>query len=489
MALVNLPITKPYSNIDSQAKVLRMDSAQDITYEGLGDGAYIIRRRPGYSLFSDPGATEVVSAGIVRTGQGIFWSDRLAAVFVVSGGNLYKLASDGTATQLTGATLNTAQYVIFAEAQTTALVPFIYIAHGGTLRYTLGTTLATPTDANTPTAATFVTALNNRVWANNGGQDFYTTDTDPATGLADPFYWSDTDNPWRTAIKADNLSAMIAAWNEVALWGTQSIEYWQEDGVTPISPLVGATTEAGIVSPYTLTKTNETLFALAAMDGKRAVIRLENRAPKIISGDIDKELQGINTVSDAVMAPVFVGGVNFLILNFPTERKTWAYDLKNDMWNEWGAWNAPLSRYDDFPLAGSCYAKDWNKHLFLGRDGKVYEFSRNTYQDAGSEIRSVLRTGWVNHGTMRRKRSNTLFIKLKAYSPTAATVLMRWRNDGRPEWSNYVELAVGAESEETQFKRLSRMGTYRSRQYEFLMTDNADLALCGIMEEVKELPF
>ncbi len=487
MALIKLVIRKPNYNVEPQAKNLLMDSAQDCLYEAAGEDTYIIRRRPGYSLFSNPGASEVVSSGIVRTGQGIFWSDRLAAVFVVSGGNLYKLASGGTATQLTGATLNTARYVIFAEAQTTALVPFIYIAHGGTLRYTLGTTLATPTDVNTPTVATFVTALNNRVWANNGDQDFYTTDTDPATGLADPFYWSDTDNPWRTAIKTDNLSAMIAAWNEVALWGTQSIDYWQEDGVTPISPLVGATTEAGIVSPYTLVKTNETLFALAAMDGKRAVIRLENRSPKIISLDIDKELQSLNTVSDAIMAPVFVGGINCLVLNFPTERKTWAYDLKNDMWNEWGAWNNSFSRYDDFPLAGTCYAKDWNKHLLLGRDGKVYEMSRSTYQDNGSEIRTVLRTGWINHGTMRRKRSDVLFVKLKAYSSTPAVVSMRWRDDGRPEWSPYVEFNVGSESEETQFQSLTQMGIYRSRQYEFVMTDNADMALCGIMEEVKEL--
>lgn len=487
MALVNISIRKPNYNIDEQGKVLSFDSAKDCVYEGFGEGAYLIRRRPGYSLFSDPGAVEVYAAGVVRTGQGIYWSDRLAAAFVVAGGKLYKLDSAGTATEIAGAMLNTGQYVVFTEGQTLALSPFIYIAHGGTLRYTDGSTLMTPTDPNVPTAATFVASLNNRIWADNGGQDFYITDTDPATGLFDPFYWSLVDNPWRTAIKSDNLIAMLAAWNEVALWGTQTIEYWQEDGVNPISPLVGATTEAGILAAHSLVKANETLFALAAMDGKRAVIRLENRAPKIISGDIDRELQELDTVSDAKGALVFAGGVNFYILNFPTERKTWAYDLKLDMWNEWGNWNAPLARYDDFPIAGSCYAKAWNKHLFLSRDGKVYAISRDTFQDAESEIRSQLRTGWINHGTMHRKRSHQLYVKLKSYSPTAATVLMRWRNDGRPEWSPYMELAVGSESEETQFKKLTRMGIYRSRQYEFLMTDNADLALCGLMEEVEEL--
>jgi hypothetical protein len=31
------------------------------------------------------------------------------------------------------------------------------------------------------------------------------------------------------------------------------------------------------------------------------------------------------------------------------------------------------------------------------------------------------------------------------------------------------------------------MGIYRSRQYEIVMTDNADLAFCGMQEEVEEL--
>jgi hypothetical protein len=487
VALITLNITPPNYNVDSQAKVLSVDQARDCYYEKSAEGKYIIRRRPGHSLFANTGAPEVIVGGIVRTGQGIFWSDRLSAAFVVAGGNLYKLASDGTAAQIVGATLNTGRYAVFAEGQTLALAPFIYIAHGGTLRYTDGATLATPSDPNVPTSASFVATLNNRVWADNGGQDFYITDTDPATSLFDPFYWSMVDNPWRAAMKADTVQALIAAWNEVAVWGTQTIEYWQEDGVNPISPLVGATSEFGTTCPNTIVMADNTLFSLATMNGKRAVVKLSNRSPQIISGDIDRELQGYDTITDAVGALVFVGGINHYVLNFPSSKKTWAYDLKENLWTEWGTWNPSLARYDVFPIAGSCYAKAWNKHLFLGQDGNVYVTSRDVYRDGGSEIRTMIRTGWINHGTARRKRSKQLYVKLKSYSPTPASVLMRWRDDGRPEWSTYMELPVGSESEQTQFAKLNRMGMYRSRQYEFLMTDNADLALCGLSEEVEEL--
>jgi hypothetical protein len=318
-----------------------------------------------------------------------------------------------------------------------------------------------------------VASLNNRIFANNGGQDFYITDTNPVSGLLDPFYWSNVNNPWRAAQKADLLKALHAAWNEVSVWGTQTIEYWQEDGVNPISPLVGATSEVGIEAEYSIAQADNTLFALVTMGGKRAVVKMVNRAPQM--------------VSDANGALCFAGGLNAYILSFPTENKAWAYDLKEGIWTQWGQWNAPLSRYENFPIVGSCYAKAWNKHLFQATNGNIYAHSRTTYQDAGEDIRTLVRTGWIDHGTSHRKRSNRLIVKVKAYNPSAATVLLRHRDDGRPEWGPFMELAIGSESEQTHFIQIPRMGIYRSRQYEIVMTDNADLAFCGIQEEVEAL--
>lgn len=487
MALVTLPIQKPNWNVESQAKVMLIDEVHDAYYENTGEGHYCIRRRPGYSSFCN---LQAGSTPNVDSGQGIFWSDRFAAAFAVANGKLYRLTSVGVATQLTGATLNAVNKVIFAEGQDLALDPFIYIAHGGLLRHTDGATLSALTDAAAPTA-TFVVSLNNRFFADDtagaGGQDFLITDTNPGTGLIDPFYWSFASNPFRVAQKNDLLKAIHSGWNEVSMWGTQAIEYWQEDGVTPVSPLVGATSEAGIEAPYSLFMADNTLFALGTMGGKRAVMKMANRAPQIVSGDIDRELQSIDVVSDALGAGCFVGGVNTYLLNFPTGNVTWTYDLKEGIWTKWGTWNTGTGAYDSFPIVGSCYAKAWNKHLFIGTDGVVYQFSRDTFQDNGAEMRTMIRTGWINHGTSRRKNSRELTVKVKAYNSAPASILLRYRDDGRPEWSPYIELSLGSESEQTHYARLTRMGIYRSRQYEFLMTDNADLALMGIIEDVEAL--
>ena len=232
---------------------------------------------------------------------------------------------------------------------------------------------------------------------------------------------------------------------------------------------------------------DNTLFALCVIGGKRAVVKMANRAPQIISGDIDRELQELTTVSDANGALCFAGGLNAYILNFPTENATWVYDIKESIWTKWGEWSSGSATYNAFPIVASCYAKAWNKHLFIGTDGIVYQFSRDVYQDAGEEIRTLIRTGWINHGTSRRKRCKQLYVKVKAYRPADTTLLMRWRDDGRPEWSPYLNLPLEATSEQTHYAKLNRFGIYRSRQYEFVLTDNSDLALMGLLEEIEEL--
>jgi hypothetical protein len=132
------------------------------------------------------------------------------------------------------------------------------------------------------------------------------------------------------------------------------------------------------------------------------------------------------------------------------------------------------------------YAKSWNKHVMLGDNGVLYEASRSAYDDDGTPIRASIRTGWVDHGTWDRKRSDQLIIKLKGTLNSTVTtkILLRWRSDGFQEWSIPLELEIQAGAQNDHFCKLNRMGLYRSRQYEFIMTDAADLALTGFEEDL-----
>jgi len=381
---------------------------------------------------------------------------------------------------------------VFAEGQKVNLDLVLYLASGARLKYVdmMANTLNDPADGATP-SSTFVCNMNNRFYANDiyHDQDFLITDINPdlSPPQMDVTYWSFSDNPFRAAQKPDPLTGIFSSWNEVYLWGTQACEVWQEDGVNPISPLIGSIIEGGCAAPYSVVFANNTLIGLGNVMGKRAVMMIQGRTPKVISEPIANILQSYDVVSDAVGSLCFVGGLNVYLINFPSEDVTWAYDFKTDVWTKWCSWNIESAQHEQFHGIHSCYAKDWNAHVTMSDTGSLYEFDRDAFTDDGSVIRSSIRTGWVDHGSWDRKRSNQMIIKLKGSIQNDAKLVMRWRSDGFEDWSTPMEIDIKAGSQNDHFCKLNRMGMYRSRQYEFIMTDAADLALVGVEEDLEKM--
>lgn len=67
---------------------------------------------------------------------------------------------------------------------------------------------------------------------------------------------------------------------------------------------------------------------------------------------------------------------------------------------------------------------------------------------------------------------------------TDRKLLIRWRNDGRNEWSNYREVSLGAIGEYDIVRRLKSLGCYRTRQYEIVCTSGGPVTIAGIEEDV-----
>jgi hypothetical protein len=196
----------------------------------------------------------------------------------------------------------------------------------------------------------------------------------------------------------------------------------------------------------------------------------------------------MSTVSDATCDIISSGGIAVALFSFPTDNQSWAYDYKNDIWLKWGYYNIFSGTHDRFLGQHSCFAKSWNKHLIQSRlDGKIYEVTRNSFVDGTNPLVSYRRTAWVDKGTWKRKRSEQLFIKGKVYPKGASSYVLqlRWRDDGNPIWSNLMDLDINPDFQGDFIHPLNRMGMYRSRQYEFRMSDNVDFILSGAWEDVE----
>jgi hypothetical protein len=303
----------------------------------------------------------------------------------------------------------------------------------------------------------------------------------------DNSYWGSTDNPVTCDYKGDKLTALFTAWQEIYAWGTQGLQVFQDDGSTPFVNVPGAAGEAGLEAVYSVQKMDNTIFALCVVDKKRVVVKLQGRAPVVVSEPIANVLAEMETVSDAIGDIICVGGIAIYMLNFPTDNQTWVYDYKSDIWLRWGYFNATRGLHDRFIGQHSCFVKKWNKHLIMSRiDGKIYELSRNVFDDANNPMVSYRRTGWLDWGdTSKIKHSKELFIKTKTFADNGSTspkMLLRWRDDGYPVWSDFVELELDPKYFGDFIIYLTRMGQYRARQYEFRLSDEVDMALVNAQE-------
>lgn len=484
-----IPINeKPFYNTDAIANGIAANDMWDCYLEPVPGVGFVTRRRPGLLPFSN------VNTGM--PGDGIFWWDAAQLCVAVSGGRIFTLSQSGAVNEITGAPCIPGVPVVFSDGQQLNCTPFLYMASGKLIYSINGAQTVAPTDPLTP-PATHVDWIDSRFIANFPGTPrFAATDTNPLTLLLDNTYWSSTINPFRNTAKGDNIVALKVSWEEIYAMGSLGCEVWQDDFVTPFSTIPSAQMEIGLEAKYSVGRTESTFFALCVLDGERCVIKMVGRQPVIISDPISNLLSSMPTVSDAIGDLISVGGCSLYMLSFPSANQTWVYDHRHDTWCRWGYYNGDADNRDRFIGQHVCFCKPWNMVLCQSRiDGSIYQMSRSALDDAGTEMLPYRRTGWVKPSavpaggfmamsTDHRKRLQQLYIKGKPGLPGAGTLLlMRYRDDGRNEWSTWTELSFTTEMVEC----LTRQGTFRTRQWEFRFPSGCDTVLVSAEGSAAEL--
>ena len=482
---IPIPLSqRPYYNTESIAESIASDDMYDCYLESVPGVGYITRRRPGLITFSDVGTS--------KQGDGIFYWDAMGMVIAASNGKIFNVKSDGSCTQITGTFPgSTGTQVVFSDGQKLDGTPWLYMAAGGLVYTTDGITMTVPADVNTP-LSTHVSWINGRFIANEPGTNKWDfTDTNPSSGDIENDYWSSSDNPNTCEARGDKLMALYVAWEEIYAWGSAGNEIWHDDGSTPFSPIQGAFIEAGLEGIYAYGKIDNTIFALCVIEGKRVIVRMNARSPQIISEPIARILAELTDVSNAICDIISVGGLAIALFTFPIDGQSWAYDYKNDIWLRWGYYNLETAQHEAFLGQHSCFAKAWNKHLIQSRvDGKIYVLDRNYFKDGDNPMVSYRRTGWLDRGPYNRKRILQFIIKGKVYANNGddpSILMMRWRDNGDPVWSNYTDIPLNPDQQGIFIVPMNRMGIYRSRQYEFRLSDNVDMVIVGATEDIEGL--
>jgi len=467
MPWVDIPLPKlNYPSADSSELPQEVGGRMvDMFIDNLGN----YRSRPKLEEFVDLGTAAAV--------DGIFWSENREFALAVSGGSIFKLVHAGNPVDVTGDALTAGKKVIFDEDGTT-----IVMANGGRMvTYADPGATAFMADADAPIEVNHVAFLDGYMLANKLDTKRFPF-SDPTNILS----WAVLDF-FSAEGRPDNLEAVFVTEREIALFGRQSIEWWWNDG-SPFSRIETAFSDSGVGAVASIVQTDDEQYLL--LTDKRRVKIFKGRNSQDISAPVDSIIKKLVFPREGRGMFIKIGEQSFYVLAFPDDNKTIVVDLASGTWAEWGEWNVPNGSYDMFRGISYAFADKWDFHLIGDRNnGKIYKLSFDNTDDDGNTVRSLLRTGPIVHGSYNEKRCNAIKIRMKRSRGTGVTepkIALRWRDDGL-EWSNEIDVSLGKEGDSDYFALVTELGSYTSREWEFIHTFDTDFTLVNVKEDVEVL--
>lgn len=167
----------------------------------------------------------------------------------------------------------------------------------------------------------------------------------------------------------DNLVAIEVDHRELAQFGVKSIELWYNAGTTPY-PFAripsGGFIEIGCAAQKSVTKADNSFLWLA---NDLTVRRLDGNTPvRISTHAIEEQIAEFVRKDDAISFSITMAGHIFYVLTFPTDGRTFVYDITAQSWAErssygQGRW-APISY-------AFCYGKHYVQDSLTGRIGEL----------------------------------------------------------------------------------------------------------------------
>lgn len=280
----------------------------------------------------------------------------------------------------------------------------------------------------------------------------------------------------------DLLKAVVSYKGEIWALGERSAEVWYNAANAvgfPLSLRQGATIDIGISAPHSAVVAGSTLLWL---DDRRFLIQATGYTPTIVSSPaVSAKFQTYSKVDDAFGFAFKDRGHFFYQLTFPTEQKTWVYDIDGKMWHE-RSYRNPVTDTDARHLA-NCYSNFQNMNLVGAfNSGKIFKMSGDYYDDAGDPI---IRLRTNSHSTTELKQFTVHELTLHAETGKGTAtgtgsdpqITLRYSNDGGYTWSHHLARSLGKIGEYSTVPSWNRLGSGRQWVFELTYAEPTPLGL------------
>lgn len=393
-----------------------------------------------------------------------------------SGGRMFKILSDSTYTEITGAAMTSGYPVSVAD-----FGDDVYFASGGAIgSWTYGDATASfLTDPDAPTDVVFVAAIDGYLHAlTSTGVNYFSL-------AAAPTSWEGLLDSFEAESRPDVSNSLYAGFQEIVVGGTESVEYWYNtgDSTAPWQRIQGAVTQRGVLAPHSVRQVDNTWFFL---DQDRKIIRLNGRDPSVISTEvIEDEIRGYSFPEKAIGIHLPIETTYVLV--FPQDGKTWAYDYKRQVWSEWSLWSNETGLRTEWLGRCGCYMRAWGQQLIGSRmNGQVYLCSEDYAADGDFPLYWEMTTGAIDYNSsFARKICKGLSVRHKrgiAGIGTDAQFDVSYRNDGQASFTTPRVVNLGENGDTYILSRLYALGQYRSRQWKFSGAANVKVHIADAEE-------
>ena len=448
------------SGIKSYSPVISAQRRLNVFYDQRVDSevnSVIIRGTPGW-----------LAAFTLPTFPIRGWLTANNTLYVVAGSVLYSVTKFGVPTARGTLSVATLGYVSLADNGVQLII--VDGVGGYTLTYS-GNTFAVISDGSFPNGAATVAFIDGRFLCNlpNTKQCYISALYDGTTWT--PAVYFSKENTSDYLIAQDVFNGIIV------LWGSASIEFWQDVGASPnpFARINGASQNWGLAAVWGRAQINNTIIFLGQNpQGSVQVMILNGYVPNRVStSDVENLINSFSTFADCVALTYIVDGHPMAQFTFPTAGRSLLYDALTNIWSETQTGLALLGRH--FGTLGVVY--NTINYISDATTGSVYAMSETTYTDGGQPIKRQVTSQHLNAG------GNTFAIDeiyldmetgvgLQSGQGSNPTIAMQVSKDGGRTfgYERYASLGLVGQYKNPRVI-FRRCGAARDFVFQFTMTD------------------
>jgi hypothetical protein len=312
------------------------------------------------------------------------------------------------------------------------------------------------------------------------------------------FKWSDVNDAltWTTTNLAsamgrpDQLIRVDVLNRQLYIFGRDSIEIWEDDGVSPFSRITNGLVERGVRWPGDVCRVGDTFYFRCTYD--RRFYRIKGTEFEVLECPFDKELAPFTAPLSGYMTSFIHDGETFLSYYLPSFG-TYVYNTETDDWFKMSSYTGVNDAETSVPIIASEYAFHKRSFLVTYEEGNylsclVPTYYQDSYSPVGTKNFPVeVKTGHLDYGTSKLKRSKELRIRMKrGGSAVAGTAYITLLDDNTTTYGPYA-IDLGATADPYCIFKLPRLGIFRTRQYTITAEGDFPFMLVDAEEDIEVL--